>query len=319
MEEFNHISVLLESSIEALEIKPDGTYIDGTLGGGGHSAEILKRLGEGGLLIGIDRDATAIAAAGARLNSLSGELGLKGRFETVHSNFSRMAEICESRGITAVDGILLDLGVSSYQFDTAERGFSYRFDAGLDMRMNREDRLTAKDVVNTYSERALTDIIYNYGEERWAKRIAQFIIEARKQSSIDTTFQLVDIIKKAIPKGAREDGGHPAKRTFQAIRIEVNREFDELSEAIDNAIRLLEPGGVLAIITFHSLEEGIVKKLFKRAENPCTCPPDFPVCVCGKKPLGKMQRAAILPTDEELANNPRARSAKLRVFRRGEL
>ncbi len=309
--EFAHTSVLLDECISNLDIKSDGVYVDGTLGGGGHSSEILKRLGKGGLLIAIDRDNEAIEAGTKRLESVQTE----GKFTVVHDNFGNMDEVCRNLGIEQVDGILLDLGVSSHQFDDAERGFSYRFDAPLDMRMNREDKITARDVVNKYSERALSDIIYSYGEEKWAKRIAQFIVSERSIKPIETTGELVSVIKKAIPKGAREDGGHPAKRTFQAIRIEVNGELDVLKDVIDRAIGLLKPGGKLAIITFHSLEESIVKKLFKTAENPCTCPPDFPVCTCGKKPLGKMKpRQPIISGEEELKNNPRARSAKLRVF-----
>ncbi|MBO4363613.1 MAG: 16S rRNA (cytosine(1402)-N(4))-methyltransferase RsmH [Clostridia bacterium] len=317
MSDFKHVPVLLDECMENLQIKPDGTYVDGTVGGGGHSGEILKKLGLGGFLIGIDRDAEAIEAARSGLDSVLKENDSGAKFTLVHGNYVDMVAICRGLGVERVDGILLDLGVSSHQFDTAERGFSYRFDAPLDMRMNREDRLTAAEVVNTYSERALSDIIYRYGEERWAKRIASFIVEQRKKAPIETTFQLVDVIKKAIPKGAREDG-HPAKKTFQAIRIEVNGELDVLAGVIGEAIELLKPGGVMEIITFHSLEEGIVKKLFKKAENPCTCPPDLPVCVCGKKPLGKMiTRSAILPTEEEIERNPRAKSAKLRVFKRG--
>lgn len=317
MVEFSHIPVLLDECINNLEIKPNGVYVDGTVGGGGHSGAILKKLGEGGLLIGIDRDAEAIEAAGIELNSVLKGTGSGARFELVHDNYVNMVRICKERGIDAVDGILLDLGVSSHQFDSAERGFSYRFDAPLDMRMDREDRLTAADVVNRYSERELADIVFRYGEERWAKRIAQFIVERRKKSPIETTLELVDVIKAAIPKGARMDGGHPAKRTFQAIRIEVNGELDVLSEVILGAVEMLKPGGVMEIITFHSLEEGIVKKLFKKAENPCECPPEFPVCVCGKKPLGKMTtKHGIVATPEELERNPRAASAKLRVFKR---
>ncbi len=317
MGEFSHIPVLLGECVDNLEIKPDGIYVDGTVGGGGHSGAILRKLGEGGLLIGIDRDAEAIEAAGTGLESVLRETGSGARFELVHDNFANIARICKDRGIDAVDGILLDLGVSSHQFDTPERGFSYRFDAPLDMRMNREDKITAADVVNNYSERELADIIFRFGEERWAKRIAAFIVERRKKEPVRTTFQLVDIIKAAIPKAARQEGGHPAKRTFQAIRIEVNGELDDLANAIEDAVELLKPSGVLEIITFHSLEEGIVKKLFKKAENPCECPPEFPVCVCGKKPLGRMTtRHGISATSEELEANPRAASAKLRVFKK---
>lgn len=308
--EFAHTSVLLNECIENLNVKDNGCYVDGTLGGGGHSGEILKKLGKGGILVAIDRDEEAIAAGKKHLESIESE----GTFYVCHENFGNMDKVCEGLGIENVDGILLDLGVSSHQFDDAERGFSYRFDAPLDMRMNREDKLTAKDVVNNYSERALSDIIFNYGEEKWAKRIAEFIVNERKIKPIETTGELVTVIKKAIPKGAREDGGHPAKRTFQAIRIEVNGELDVLGDVIQRAIDLLKPGARLCIITFHSLEEGIVKKLFKKAENPCTCPPDFPVCTCGKKPLGRMVRKAILPTKEEIERNSRSKSAKLRVF-----
>ena len=317
MGEFSHIPVLLNECIDNLEIRPDGVYVDGTVGGGGHSGAILRKLGEGGLLIGIDKDAEAVEAAGIGLDSVLRETGSGARFELVHDNFVNIGHILRERGIDKVNGILLDLGVSSHQFDTAERGFSYRFDAPLDMRMDRSDRLTAADVVNKYSERELGDIIFRYGEERWAKRIAAFIVERRKKSPIETTSELVDVIKAAIPKGARQEGGHPAKRTFQAIRIEVNGELEVLSGVITGAIELLQPGGVMEIITFHSLEEGIVKKLFKKAENPCECPPEFPVCVCGKKPLGRMiTKHGILPSPEELENNPRAASAKLRIFKR---
>ncbi|MCR5694893.1 MAG: 16S rRNA (cytosine(1402)-N(4))-methyltransferase RsmH [Clostridia bacterium] len=317
MGEFSHIPVLLDECVNNLGIKPDGTYVDGTVGGGGHSGAILRKLGKGGLLIGIDRDAEAIEAAGIGLASVLEETGNGARFELVHDNYVNLVDICRERGIAGADGILLDLGVSSHQFDTAERGFSYRFDAPLDMRMDRGDRLTAADVVNKYSERELGDIIFRYGEERWAKRIASFIVEQRKKAPITTTFELVDVIKAAIPKGARQDGGHPAKRTFQAIRIEVNGELDVLSEVIMKAVEFLNPGGVMEIITFHSLEEGIVKKLFKKAENPCECPPEFPVCVCGKKPLGKMiTKHGITASPEELEKNPRAASAKLRIFKR---
>jgi len=317
MGEFSHIPVLLNECVDNLEIKPGGVYVDGTVGGGGHSGAILRKLGEGGLLIGIDRDAEAIEAAGIGLASVLRETGSKARFELVHDNYVNMVDICKERGIDAVDGILLDIGVSSHQFDSAERGFSYRFDAPLDMRMDRDDRLTAADVVNKYSERELSDIIFRYGEERWAKRIARFIVERRKTRPIETTFDLVDVIKGAIPKGARSDGGHPAKRTFQAIRIEVNGELDVLSDVIMGAVEMLKPSGVMEIITFHSLEEGIVKKLFKKAENPCECPPEFPVCVCGKKPLGRMTtKHAIVASPEELEANPRAASAKLRIFKR---
>jgi 16S rRNA (cytosine1402-N4)-methyltransferase len=309
--EFHHVSVLLEECLEGLDIKPDGVYIDGTLGGAGHSSHILKRLGKGGLLVGIDQDGDALSVATERLAAVHTE----GSFKTVRANFSEMDRVCEELGICGVDGILLDIGVSSYQFDTEDRGFSYRFDAKLDMRMDRRGDFTAYDIVNKYSEKEIADVIFRYGEEKWAKRIASFIVEERKKAPVETTFQLVEIIKKAIPAAARRDG-HPAKRTFQALRIEVNRELDVLAEAIEKAIKLLNPGGRLCIITFHSLEEKLVKQLFKEAERPCTCPPDFPVCVCGKKSLGKAVSKAILPTEEECNVNPRSKSAKLRIFER---
>ena len=310
--EFHHVSVLLNECLEGLAIKPDGIYIDGTLGGAGHSSHILKRLGKGGLLIGIDQDGDALAVATERLSNVQTE----GSFKTVRANFSEMDTVCEELGIDGVDGILLDIGVSSYQFDTEDRGFSYRFDAKLDMRMDRRNDFTAYDIVNKYSEKEIADVIFRYGEEKWAKRIASFIVEERRKAPVETTFQLVEIIKKAIPAAARRDG-HPAKRTFQALRIEVNRELDVLAEAIEKAIKLLKPQGRLCIITFHSLEEKLVKQLFKDAERPCTCPPDFPVCVCGKKSLGKsVTSKPILPTENECIVNPRSKSAKLRIFER---
>ncbi|MBO5418326.1 MAG: 16S rRNA (cytosine(1402)-N(4))-methyltransferase RsmH [Clostridia bacterium] len=310
--EFHHVSVLLDECLEGLAIKPDGVYIDGTLGGAGHSSHILEKLGKGGLLIGIDQDGDALAVASERLSKVQTE----GAFKTVRANFSEMDAVCEELGIDGVDGILLDIGVSSYQFDTEDRGFSYRFDAKLDMRMDRRNDFTAYDIVNKYSEKEIADVIFRYGEEKWAKRIASFIVEERRKAPVETTFQLVEIIKKAIPAAARRDG-HPAKRTFQALRIEVNRELDVLAEAIEKAIKLLKPQGRLCIITFHSLEEKLVKQLFKEAERPCTCPPDFPVCVCGKKSLGKtVTSKPILPTENECIVNPRSKSAKLRIFER---
>ena len=310
--EFHHVSVLLDECLEGLAIKPDGVYIDGTLGGAGHSSHILEKLGKGGLLIGIDQDGDALAVASERLLKVQTE----GDFKTVRANFSEMDAVCEELGIDGVDGILLDIGVSSYQFDTEDRGFSYRFDAKLDMRMDRRNDFTAYDIVNKYSEKEIADVIFRYGEEKWAKRIASFIVEERRKAPVETTFQLVEIIKKAIPAAARRDG-HPAKRTFQALRIEVNRELDVLAEAIEKAIKLLKPQGRLCIITFHSLEEKLVKQLFKEAERPCTCPPDFPVCVCGKKSLGKaVTSKPILPTENECIVNPRSKSAKLRIFER---
>lgn len=306
--EFNHVSVLLYEAIEGLNIRENGIYVDGTLGGGGHSSEIVKRL-SGGRLIGIDQDTDAIRAASERLEEY------KDRFTAVHSNFYNVRAVLDELGIEKTDGFLLDLGVSSYQLDEAERGFSYMNDAPLDMRMNRDSKYSAWDVVNNKSEKELNDIIFNYGEEKWAKRIAQFIVSERAQKSIDTTFELVEVIKKAVPKGARRDGPHPAKRTFQAIRIEVNGELAILDKAVDDMVASLNVGGRLCIITFHSLEDRIIKNAMRRHENPCTCPPGFPVCVCGKIPDGKViTRKPILPSQEELEFNPRARSAKLRIL-----
>lgn len=308
--EFHHISVLLNECIESLNIKPDGIYVDGTLGGAGHSYEICKRLTTG-RLIGIDQDMNAINAATERLKEFKDKVTL------VHSNFSNVKQVFEDLGIEKADGFLLDIGVSSHQLDEAERGFSYMQDAPLDMRMDTSRSLSAYEVVNEYSEKDLNDIIFEYGEERWAKRIAEFIVAERKIKPIETTFELVDVIKKAVPKGARKDGPHPAKRTFQAIRIEVNGELDVLKTAINDMTDLLNPEGRLAIITFHSLEDRIVKNEFRKQENPCTCPREFPVCVCGKKSKGRVvTRKPILPSDEELSANHRARSAKLRVFER---
>jgi len=308
--EFHHVSVLLNECIDGLNIKENGIYVDGTLGGAGHSSEIVKRLTTG-RLIGIDQDMNAINAASKRLEPY------KDRVTLVHDNFSNIKAVFAELGIEKADGFLLDIGVSSHQLDEAERGFSYMQDAPLDMRMNSESRFSAYNVVNEYSEDRLNDVIFKYGEERWAKRIAQFIVEARKEKPIETTFELVDIIKKAIPKGARKDGPHPAKRTFQAIRIEVNGELEILEKTIDDMTELLNPGGRLCIITFHSLEDRIVKNAFRKQENPCTCPPEFPVCVCGKKPLGKVvTRKPILPSEEELEENHRSRSAKLRILER---
>lgn len=308
--EFHHVSVLLNECIEGLNIKENGIYVDGTLGGAGHSSEIVKRL-KTGRLIGIDQDTDAINAATKRLEPY------KDRVTLVHDNFSNVKVVFAQLGIEKADGFLLDIGVSSHQLDEAERGFSYMQDAPLDMRMNSESDFSAYNVVNEYSEDELNNVIFKYGEERWAKRIAQFIVEARKQKPIETTFELVDIIKKAVPKGARKDGPHPAKRTFQAIRIEVNGELEILEKTIDDMTELLNPGGRLCIITFHSLEDRIVKNAFRKQENPCTCPPEFPVCVCGKKPLAKViTRKPILPSEEELEENHRSRSAKLRILER---
>lgn len=308
--EFRHVSVLLNECIEGLNIKKDGIYVDGTLGGGGHSLEIVKRLNTG-RLIGIDQDKDAICAAKERLKEYEDKITY------VHNNFVNVKEVLNSLGIEKVDGFLIDIGVSSFQLDEAKRGFSYMQDAPLDMRMDSENPLSAYDVVNEYSEEELSRIIYSYGEERWAKRIAQFIVNERKVKPVETTFELVEIIKKAIPKGARKDGPHPAKRTFQAIRIEVNKELEILEKTIDDMTDLLNPAGRLCVITFHSLEDRIVKNAFKKQENPCTCPPEFPVCVCGKKPKAKIiTRKPVLPSEEELNFNHRSRSAKLRILER---
>ena len=306
--EFHHISVLLNECIDSLNIKPDGIYVDGTLGGAGHSYEICKRLTTG-RLIGIDQDMNAINAATKRLEEFKDKVTL------VHSNFSNVKEVFKNLGIEKADGFLLDIGVSSHQLDEAERGFSYMQDAPLDMRMDTSRSLSAYEVVNEYSEKELNDIIFEYGEERWAKRIAEFIVAERKLKPIETTFELVDIIKKAVPKGARKDGPHPAKRTFQAIRIEVNGELDVLKTAINDMVDLLNTGGRLSIITFHSLEDRIVKNEFRKQADPCTCPREFPVCMCNKVSKGKViTRKPILPSEEELLENHRARSAKLRVL-----
>ena len=309
--EFKHKSVLLNESIEALNIKKDGIYVDGTLGGGGHSYEILKRLGKDGKLIGIDRDIEAINAANARL-------GLFENFYAVHDNHDNIIEILKRMNISAVDGILLDLGVSSYQLDEASRGFSYMHDARLDMRMNREDSLSAYEVVNEYSEEALSKIFFDYGEERYSRQIAKNICKKRQEQKIETTFELVDIIKKSIPVKALNEKQHPAKRVFQAIRIEVNDELIKLKQSVIDQIMSLNPGGRLAIITFNSLEDKIVKHTYEELEGRCTCPKDFPVCVCGYKSYGKIvNKKAIISKKEELDENPRARSAKLRIFERG--
>lgn len=306
--EFHHISVLLNECIDNLNITPDGIYVDGTMGGGGHSLEIAKRLTTGRLIC-IDQDPNAHEAAGKRLAEY------KDRITFVRDNFGNIANILDSLEIEKIDGMLLDIGVSSHQLDEAERGFSYQQDAPLDMRMNPDRPFSAYDVVNGYDEDELDRVIFTYGEERWARRIAQFIVKEREAKPIETTGELVDIIKKAVPKGARKDGPHPAKRTFQAIRIEVNGELEVLQRAIDDVAARLAVGGRLCIITFHSLEDRIVKEAFRKQENPCICPPQFPVCVCGKKPLGRViTRKPILPSKEELEENPRSRSAKLRVL-----
>ena len=309
--EFKHISVLLQECIDNLNIKPDGIYVDGTLGGAGHSGEILKRL-DSGRLIGIDQDADAIAAATKRLEQIGGD------FTVIRSNYAQMVPELDQIGINQVDGILLDLGVSSFQLDTPQRGFTYREeDAPLDMRMDQRQTLTARDIVNTYSESELYRIIRDYGEDRFAKNIAKHIVQARAVQEITTTGQLNEIIKASIPQKVQKTGGHPAKRTYQAIRIECNHELDVLRDHLEEMIGILKPGGRLCVITFHSLEDRIVKTIFKKNENPCTCPPDFPVCVCGKTSKGKvLTRKPILPTEEEMDLNPRSKSAKLRVFER---
>ena len=307
---FGHKSVLLDETIESLDIKPDGIYVDGTLGGGGHASEVCRRLGDKGRFIGIDQDADAIAAASERLKEFGDKVTI------VRSNYENIDEVLKELGISQVDGIYLDLGVSSYQLDTAERGFTYREDdATLDMRMDQRNEMTAKDIVNTYSESELFHIIKNYGEDRFAKNIAKHIVRARQEKEIETTGELIEIIKAAIPAKVRATGGHPAKRTFQANRIELNKELEVLENSIDKMTDLLAPGGRLSIITFHSLEDRIVKSRFRINENPCTCPPDFPVCMCGKKSKGRVvTRKPILPSEEELSENKRSKSAKLRVF-----
>ncbi len=308
--EFKHYSVLLEETIDNLNIKPDGVYVDGTLGGGGHSYQICRRLTDGGRLIGIDQDKDAIAAAGERLKEF------EDRVTIVRSNYSNMKNVLQDLGIEKVDGIVLDLGVSSFQLDTPERGFTYRSeDAPLDMRMDDRQKLTAKDIVNEYSEAELFRIIRDYGEDRFAKNIAKHIVAARKDKPIETTGELNRIIGGAIPMKVQATGGHPSKRTYQAIRIELNHELDVLKDTLDDMIDLLNEDGRLCIITFHSLEDRIVKSNFKKNENPCTCPSSFPVCVCGKKSKGRVvTRKPILPSEEELEANSRSKSAKLRVF-----
>lgn len=307
--EFKHTSVLLQETIENLNIKKDGIYMDGTLGGGGHSYEMADRLDENGRLFGFDQDEAAIEAAGQRLAPFGDKVSI------IRSNYCNAVEELKKRGIKGVDGILLDLGVSSYQLDTPERGFSYKYDTALDMRMDTRQTLSAKDIVNEYSESELYRMIRDYGEDKFAKNIAKHIVLARQDKQIETTGELNEIIKAAIPAKMRQTGGHPSKKTFQAIRIACNRELEVLQDSLDAFTDFLNPGGRLCIITFHSLEDRMVKTAFKRNENPCTCPPDFPVCVCGKVPKGKVvTRKPILPGKEELAVNKRSKSAKLRVF-----
>lgn len=305
--EFNHYSVLLAETIEQLHIKPDGIYVDGTLGGGGHAWQVCSRLTTGHFY-GIDQDDAAIAAAGGRLAPFGDKVTI------LRNNYCNMRTALAAEGVTGVDGIVLDLGVSSYQLDTEERGFSYRYDAPLDMRMDRRQTLTARDIVNNYSENDLYRIIRDYGEDKFAKNIAKHIVLNRADKPIETTYELNDIIKAAIPAKMRQNG-HPSKQTFQAIRIECNRELEVLKDSLDDFIDLLNPGGRLCVITFHSLEDRIVKTIFRKNENPCTCPPDFPMCVCGKVSKGQVvTRKAILPSAQELAENSRSKSAKLRVF-----
>lgn len=309
--EFKHYSVLLQETIDELNIKPDGIYVDGTMGGGGHSYEIAKRL-ETGRLIGIDQDRDALRAASERLTEFSDKVTY------VHSNYEAMVQELDKLGIASVDGIVLDLGVSSFQLDTPERGFSYMVeDAPLDMRMNQDSQKTASDIVNGYSEEELYRIIRDYGEDRFAKNIAKNIVKAREKKPLETAGELNRIIEASIPKKVQATGGHPAKRTYQAIRIELNRELEVLEDNLNDFIDLLNDGGRICIITFHSLEDRIVKNIFKKNQDPCTCPKDFPVCVCGKKSKGKViTRKPILPGEKELQENSRSRSAKLRVFER---
>ena len=308
MQEFSHYSVLLSECIDALDIKPDGIYVDGTAGGGGHSLEIAKHLSKNGRLIAIDQDEDAIAAASARLSEFSD------RVTIVRNNFSNLADVCAELGIDKIDGFLIDAGVSSFQLDCAERGFAYSADAPLDMRMDKRNSLTARTVVNEYSESELKKILFEYGEERFSPNIAAAIVRERAIAPIETTSQLSDIIRGAIPAFAREGGHHPAKRSFQAIRIEVNRELDVIEPAIRAAEKLMRRGGRIAVITFHSLEDRIVKQTFADLASGCTCPRSFPICVCGKKPSVKtVNKKPILPSAKELEENPRSRSAKLRV------
>lgn len=309
--EFKHKSVLLEETIEGLRVKPDGIYVDGTLGGAGHASEVCRRLSAKGRFIGIDQDQDAIVAASERLAAY------KDRVTIIRSNYCYMVDELKNLGIHQVDGIVLDLGVSSYQLDNEERGFTYRADAPLDMRMDQRQSRTAADIINGYEEKELYRIIRDYGEDKFAKNIAKHIVAARQEKPVRTTGELTEIIRRAIPMKIQAAGGHPAKRTFQAVRIELNRELDVLRESLDGMIDMLGDGGRICVITFHSLEDRIVKTIFRKNENPCTCPPDFPVCVCGKKSKGKViTRKPILPGKQELEENSRSKSAKLRIFER---
>lgn len=311
--EFKHKSVLLEETIESLAVKPDGIYVDGTLGGAGHGYEVCKRLNEKGRFIGIDQDTDAIAAASERLSVYKDKV----RIDIVKSNYHEIADVLAGLGVDKVDGILLDVGVSSYQLDNAERGFTYKVDAPLDMRMDKSNPITAKDIVNGYSEMELFRVIRDYGEDKFAKNIAKHIVMARNKKEIETTGELIEAIKAAVPAKIQATGGHPAKKTFQAIRIELNKELEVLEDSIDTMIDLLNDGGRLSIITFHSLEDRIVKNKFRENENPCTCPKNFPVCVCGRKSKGKVvTRKPIVPSDEEITENKRSKSSKLRTFER---
>ncbi len=310
---FEHTTVLLDETVDGLNVRPDGIYVDATLGGGGHAFKVCTKLGSTGRLIGIDQDADAIEAAGKRLE------GFGEKVTIIRSNYRDMKPELHKLGIDGVDGITLDLGVSSYQLDTAERGFSYRMDAPLDMRMDQRQKLTARDIVNGYSEAELFRVIRDYGEDRFAKNIAKHIVAEREKAPVETTGQLNEIIKRAIPMKVQKTGGHPSKRTFQAIRIELNHELEVLRDSLDEMIDMLRPGGRICVITFHSLEDRIVKSAFRRNENPCTCPSHFPVCVCGKVSKGKViTRKPILPTQEEMESNPRSKSAKLRIFERSD-
>lgn len=312
---FEHISVLKEEVLEGLNIRQGGSYLDGTLGGAGHAAEILKRAGEGGILYGCDQDKEALAAAEKHLK----ETCPQGNFRLFHTNYENVVTLLKEEGVRGVDGILLDLGVSSYQLDNADRGFSYREDAPLDMRMDTEQSLTAAQIVNTWEERELFRIIRDYGEELFAKNIAKHIVKRREEKTIETTGELNEIIRAAIPAKMRAEGGHPSKRTFQAIRIACNRELEVLENSLDGMIDLLNPGGRLAVISFHSLEDRIVKNAFRTAESPCICPKSFPVCVCGRVSKGRcVNRKPILPGEDELARNPRSKSSKLRIFEKRE-
>ena len=308
---FEHVSVLLHETVDGLNVRPDGTYVDATLGGGGHAFEVCSRLGDKGRFIGIDQDADAIKAASERL------AGFGEKVTIIRSNYRDMKPQLQAIGVDKVDGIVLDLGVSSYQLDTAERGFSYRADAPLDMRMDQRQKMTARDIVNGYSEAELYRVIRDYGEDRFAKNIAKHIVAERAKGPVETTGQLNEIIRHAIPMKIQKTSGHPSKRTFQAIRIELNHELDVLKDSLEDMIDMLNPGGRICIITFHSLEDRIVKSLFRKSENPCTCPSHFPVCVCGRTPKGRVvTRKPILPSEEETQSNSRSKSAKLRIFER---